>query len=325
MAASVAWLLDAPAFDSAAAAGVAGQMVIAHIGIPPAPHDALSAWTFEPAVVFGLATAAVLCTRGVRRTWQRAGAGRVFDARSTYAAAAGLAVLLIALVSPVDAIGSALFSAHMVQHLLLVSVAAPLLVAGGVTDAVFRGLPLVVRRSLARAAARTGIRYAWSGLRRPGPAFLLHVGFLWLWHLPQYYDAAIRFESVHALEHVTMLGSAFLFWIPLLGRNPRVRMPRGAAILYLFVFGLQMSLLGAALAMSDSPWYSGHAAWTAAWGLSPLEDQQVAGAIMWVPGGALYLAAVAVLFLGWMRDMEARSPVVVSEPDGVMPPPRWVE
>lgn len=281
----------------------------AHTGAPVTSAGAWRAWSLEPLVLIGLGLAAFAWARGVDQTWRRAGTGRVFDAFAVRAGAAGVVTLVVALVSPVDAVGSALFAGHMVQHLLLIAVAAPLLVRGDFMGGAFRALPVRARRRVARAARRSGALVVWRTLRAPLIAWIAHAAILWLWHLPRPYDAALQHDAVHALEHATMLVSALLFWLAVLRpQGRRQRLPDGAAILYLFAFGMQASLLGALLTLADSPWYDGHLAGSAAWGLTPLQDQHLAGAIMWVPGGALYLAAVARVFLGWLRRLEERSP-----------------
>lgn len=301
--------------SGAAMAGVllAPGVVAAHTDIPATPATLGSSWSAEPVVMIGLGLLFVLWARGVKRTWREAGPGRVFGAARIRAATIAFAALTAALVTPIDAVAAALFSAHMVQHLLLIVVAAPLLVRADVPGAVFRALSLASRRTLAAGLKTSGVARAWRALRHPIPAWVLHATVLWLWHLPFPYEAALRNDAVHAFEHATMLGSAVVFWIPVLTGASRTRMQGGAAVLYLFTFGMQASLLGALLTLAERPWYSAHLPWTSAWGLTLIEDQQLAGAIMWVPGGAAYLIAVARVFLGWMAALDVRSPTTVTE------------
>ncbi len=270
----------APLLPGAATLGVllAPGVVAAHAGTPATPATLWSTWSAEPVLLVGLGLLLLLWARGVERTWREAGAGRVFDGARVRAAAAAFAAIAAALVTPIDAVAGALFSAHMVQHLLLIVVAAPLLVRADVPGAVFRALPLRSRRRLAGALRTSGIAGGWRALRRPLPAWVLHAGVLWLWHLPGPYEAALQSNAVHALEHATMLGTAVIFWLPVLSAASRTRMPGGAAILYLFTFGMQASLLGALLTLAERPWYDAHLPWTATWGLTLLEDQHIAGA-----------------------------------------------
>lgn len=291
---------------------VAPGDVVAHADTPTTPGTLWGAWSAEPAILIGLGLLLVMWARGVSRTWREAGDGRVFGTTRIRAALIAFAAIASALMTPIDALAGALFSAHMVQHLLLIVIAAPLLVRADVAGAVFRSLPLRSRRRLAGGLKASGLALAWGALRHPLPAWVLHASVLWLWHLPVPYEAALRSDALHAVEHATMLGSAVVFWIPVLTRSSRGRMQGGAAILYLFTFGMQASLLGALLTLAEHPWYVAHTPWTAAWGLTLIEDQQLAGAIMWVPGGAAYLVAVARVFLAWMAGLDARSPSAVT-------------
>lgn len=268
-----------------------------------------TAWELHPAVLAGIGAAAACYGIGLRTLWRRAGSGRGISHRRAAAGGAGLAVLLLALVSPIDALGHALFSAHMVQHLLLLVVAPPLLVAGAPLYVGFWALPRRSRRRLGDwwHRARRGRRAARAALR-PLPVWLTNVVILWFWHLPAAYDLAVRIEPIHALEHASFLVAAFLFWwLPF--RHAGRRMDRGAGIIYVFTAGLQCSALGAILTFSGSAWYAVHAHTTAALGLSPLQDQQLAGLIMWIPAAVVYLGAAALLFLQWLERAGARRDV----------------
>ena len=276
--------------------------VMAHAGAPLAPHDLWGAWSLEPAVLLGLAVVGVGYGRGVRRLW--CAGSRVVTGRQVAAFAAGLAVLALALLSPLDALAEVLFTAHMAQHMLLVMVAAPLLVLGA------PGLPLTValmpgwRRRLALLRRHAAVVAGRRLLSRPMVAWAVHVGVLWAWHLPVPYQAALADELVHAAEHASFLGSAVLFWWVLARR----RLAPGFAILYLFAAGLQGSALGALLTLAPAPLYPLQAAGSAPWGLPPLADQQLAGLVMWVPADLTYLGAAAALFIRWLTSMEGRDP-----------------
>ena len=210
--------------------------------------------------------------------------------------------MALALLSPIDRVATALFAVHMIQHMLLVVVAAPLLVLGDVGTAMLWALDIDARRAVGMWwRARRVLRAIWDQLRRPLVAFTLHVAALWLWHVPAFYDAALRRESVHVAEHASFLLTALLFWYPIADAHPRRRFGVGVATLYLFAAGLQCTLLGALITMSRHPWYFGHYATTAAWGLTPLEDQQLAGLVMWIPAGLVYLVALVATVLPVLR------------------------
>ena len=282
--------------------GVVPSVAWAHAGRVPEPHDLWTAWTFAPTVIVGLALACALYARGVRALWRAAGGGRGIAKWRVACFAGGIFTLVLALVSPIDAVASALFAVHMIQHMLLVVVAAPLLVLGDAGSATLWALDIDARRAVGSWwREQRALAAVWHVLRLPVVAFTLHVAALWLWHVPTLYDAALRHESVHVAEHVSFLLTALLFWYPIADAHPRRRFGVGVATLYLFAAGLQCTLLGALITLAHRPWYFGHYATTAAWGLTPLEDQQLAGLVMWIPAGLVYLVALIPTVLPVLR------------------------
>ena len=274
----------------------------AHTGRAPEPHDLWTSWTLAPTVIVGLLFALWMYQRGVRALWRRGGAGRGVARWRVACFAGGMLAIAIALVSPIDAMGSALFAAHMTQHMLLVVVAAPLLMLGDVGTAALWALPIAARRDVGMWWRHAGVLPAiWRALRRPLVAWTLHVGALWLWHLPSMYDAALRDEALHVVEHASFFLTALLFWYPLAEPHARRRVGLGVATLYLFAAGLQCTLLGALISFARRPWYFVHFGTTSAWGLTPLEDQQLAGLIMWIPAGLVYLIALVPIVLPVLR------------------------
>ena len=259
----------------------------------------------EPSALVGIALAAWLYARGVRRLWRRAGRGHVVQPWQAACFAGGLVSLLVALESPLDALSEALFAAHMVQHLLLIVLAAPLLVLGAPLAPLLWALPAASRRPVG----------AWwhqaSWLARPALAFGLHSLALWAWHLPALYEAALASRGVHVLEHLSFVLTAALFWWSLLHRG---QAGYGVGVLYVFGLAIESTLLGALLTFSHNVWYTSHLGTTAAWGLSPLEDQQLAGLIMWVPGGVIYLVAALSLFGLWLRESSQPQPDRTPDP-----------
>ncbi len=288
----------------------------AHPGLAPEPHDLWRTWPASPGVVAGLVAAGAWYAVGVRRAWARAGAGRGIVRWRAWAYVAGLVALALALLTPLDAMADALFTAHMGQHLVLILVAAPLLAAGVPALAMLWAFPDGTRVRVGRVwAARARVRAAAALLASPGVAITLHLASVLFWHAPAPYDWALRRPAVHALEHVTLLGAAALFWWPVVRPAPRhrshapLRFGDGARLLYVTAAGVPMALLGAALTFAVRPWYTGHYGTTAAWGLTPLEDQQLAGVIMWVPAGIVYLGVASALFVRWLRESDAPSPI----------------
>lgn len=273
------------------------ETLLAHAGAPPAPHDVWSAWNFDPLVI-GLLVAALW--------WHRRGRSGTdgTEVARDRAFVAGTLVLAVALVSPLDQVSTALASAHMVQHVLLVLVAAPLLGYSAPGSRLLRGAPLTVRRTPAQVR-RTGLRLDWAS--HPVVVLVLYVATLWFWHSAVAYDATLSSHWIHVLEHTSFLVTAVLFWrVVLSGRRGR-RVPGGLAFLLVFGAAMASVLLSLLLTFANEPWYAGYSASTAAWGLDPLEDQRLAGALMWIPAGAIHVATALVLFASWLAE-ESLSP-----------------
>jgi putative membrane protein len=274
--------------------------ILAHPGQPPAPHDLWVAWNLDPVLVAGFLLAAVAYRRG-----QTAGPRREVDSWRARCFAAALVALGVALLSPLDALASALASAHMVQHMLLVLVAAPLLALSAPSSTILRGSPLAVRRASGRW--RRGLRLTHRNLRalgNPAAAWLLHVGVLWFWHAAVPYDAALDSPPLHILEHASFLVTAVLFWHVVIGTRRPERVSKGLGVLLVFAMAMQSVVLSLLLTFARTPWYSGYARTTAPWGLEPLADQQLAGVIMWIPAGAVYLLTALALLVAWVRATE---------------------
>jgi len=287
----------------------------AHAAAPPVPADLLRTWSPEPWVLLGVGVSAFTYRRGMRAAWTRAGAGRGVRDRDAWTFLAGLGVLLVALVSPVDALGSALFSGHMFQHMLLIGVAAPLLVLGRPVVAFVWALPREERIRAGRWMRLTPARKGWALLSHPVSAWTLHTAVLWAWHAPSLYARTLESDWVHAAQHASFLGTAVLFWWVLAKNGTRAR--RAMGVLYLFATAVVTGALGALLTFAPVPLYS--TAYppeaTGAWGLTPLEDQQLAGLVMWIPGGILY-AGAALHLLG--RLLAGERPRPSARPSGAV-------
>jgi cytochrome c oxidase assembly factor CtaG len=215
---------------------------------------------------------------------------------------AGVLVLLLALVSPLDTLGDTyLFSAHMAQHLLLVEVVPPLLLLG-IPPAMFA-------RLLAWGPAATVERL----LGRPTLAWFVGVGTVWVWHAPDLYNAALASENVHIVEHLCFLVAATMFWWPVVAPLPeRRRLPSWAACGYLAVGALANSVLGIALAFSPPDIYPAYLHPHDAlgilplirdgWGLTPVGDQRLGGGLMWMLGSLVYLLAIVLTIARWFGE-----------------------
>jgi putative membrane protein len=224
--------------------------------------------------------------------------------------AAGVLAIIVALFSPLDQLAEVLFSAHMVQHLILMQVAPPLLVLGAPALELLWTLPPASRRRVGRWwNRRLLLRSLLARLFHPLAAWLLALGSLFLWHLPGPYQAALRHPLVHVFEHLNFLGSGFLFWSVLLRPDRARRLEYGAGVLYSFTAALPSGLLGALLTFAGKPLYPVQSGSAPLHGLTPLQDQQLAGLIMWMPGGLIYLCVAAGWFLRWLRSEEQKTSV----------------
>lgn len=268
-------------------------------------HAGWSAWSFEPWVTLPLLLSGLLYIAGLRRLWAASGTGAGISRSQASCYAAGWLTAAAALVTPIDTLGSALFWVHMVQHELLMLVAAPLLVLGRPLPVWLWALPARWRRPLARPFTGAGWLRLWRAVASPFGAWLLHALVIWVWHVPLLFEAAVRHEPVHVLQHLSFLVSALLFWWSVL-RQPGMRTHAPAALLSVFTTGVHTAVLGALLTFASVPWYPVYAASAAALGMDPLEDQQLGGLVMWVPGGIAYLAATLVLAARLLDDGPGR-------------------
>lgn len=254
---------------------------------------ALDGWRMEPWVALLLAASVLLYGRGVAALWRQAGVGRGIGKSHAAAFGAGWLVTLIALVPPIDPLGVQLFSMHMVQHELLMVVAAPLLVLGRPFVAWSWGWRGGARR-VHRAFSRPWPAALWRRLTDPFTAWLLHGTALWLWHVPALFEAAIAHQAIHELQHISFFGTALLFWWSIIGHRPHAA-SQGVALVSLFTTMIHTGVLGALLTLTPRPWYPIYAQTTLALGLDPLADQHLGGLLMWVPGAVAYLVAALVV------------------------------
>ena len=273
------------------------------------PRDFSELWTtwgWEPYVWAGLILSAYLYAAGLRRMWRDPGAGHGIKTWEAWCYAGGWFALFVALVSPLHPWGSVLLSAHMTQHEILMLVGAPLIVLGRPILVYLHALPRRWAAALGRASNHPAWRTTWQAFSAPLPAFLIHSALLWLWHIPAWFNATIDSEWIHTLQHLSFLVPALLFWWALIHHGPNA-VGYGLAVLYLFLIALHSQLLGVLMTFARSIWYTAYAQTTQSWGLSPLQDQQLAGLIMWIPAGVVYIIAALALMAGWMREAEARA------------------
>ena len=282
------------------------RVVLAHEGQPLMPHDLWQTWNWEPLTLATLLATALGYGAGVRALWRAAGAGRGLQPWRVLAFAGGLLALFVALVSPLEALAGALFSAHMAQHLLLILIAPPLLLAGRPDVTLTWALPAQWRQGLVHwQKRRMGLRASWRFVSKPVVVWLLYALGFWIWHAPFLYEAALRYELMHVLEHMTFLGTALLFWWTLAHCRLRgAKLSHGLGILFVFTTALHGGLMGWLLTFTTQRWYPAYGISARQWGMTPLADQQLAGAIMWAPAGIVYALAALVLLGAWLERLE---------------------
>jgi putative membrane protein len=278
--------------------------LLADIGTRYLPGDPWWAgWNIDPVPLLGLALLVWLYSQGVARVW-RAGAGRGVAGWQVWCFGGGAVALGAALISPLDALAGQLASAHMVQHMVLMNLAAPLLVLSSPAVVVLNGLPPAYRRPLGWLWQRFDPTAPSAVLRNPAATWGLYAAVLWGWHLPPLYEAALRDPVVHDIQHLTFFAAAFVFWRIVLDPIGWRRTGPGIGLVYLFTTTLHATVLGVFMALAPTPWYSVYEGLTDPWGLTVLEDQQLAGLIMWMPACLAYAVAAAGVLGVWLARQE---------------------
>jgi len=257
----------------------------------------LSGWTFYPSVLigFGLWTAAYVLTTGVfriRNSW-----GKSPTALQQIAFHVGTLVGLIVLISPLDELGDEyLFSAHMIQHLLLMFVTAPLWLVGTPGWLVDLMIPARLRKFVER-------------LTRSGLAYAVFVSVMTIWHIPALYALAFASEGIHIFEHLTFIGAALIGWWPILVAHNSVAAPLSppARLLYLFLLAIPMTALAAILTFSSMPLYSFYVQAPHVFGLNVMDDQRLGGLLMWLPTHMVLLLIASITFQKWFTEEDRQA------------------
>jgi putative membrane protein len=263
------------------------------------------AWSWEPLVLVSLAGAASWYIIGLIRLRQETSAV-IIKTWNVWAFAGGLAVLFIALESPIDTVGEELFSVHMVQHLLLMLFAAPLIVLGRPALAFLWAMPPRRRKTFGRIWTAGRFGRVIEFLMRPLVVWVLFASIFVVWHVPGPYTWALHHELVHDCEHLSFFIVSLMFWTIVFEPSGRRRLDYGATLLFVATMAIISGLPGALMILTNRAFYPVHAATVGNWGLTLVADQQLAGLIMWIPAGMIYVAAVAWLFWRWIADGERR-------------------
>lgn len=276
--------------------------IVAHQG---ELHGAVA---FTPELFWDIATAAVLFlaaalyVRGLSRLWVSEGGRSTVRRWQAAGFAAGWLTVVIALLSPLARLSDVLFSAHMAQHEILMLVSAPLMVIGRPFIVMMWALGPGARTRIGQGLRRPMLLSIWSRLTGPFTVLVLHAVVLWVWHVPVLFEAALESETIHVVQHLGFFVTAAVFWWALIhGRYGRVGY--GVGVLYVFATAMHTQILGALLTFGQRVWYPTHAART---GASALEDQQLAGIVMWVPFGVIFVIIALALFAAWLGEIERR-------------------
>lgn len=262
----------------------------------------LGDWHFDPALIMNVALVLWQYNRGLVRL-RKSSQTRVSSGKANlWAFSVGFLVLIGRLVSPLDPLSSQLASAHMVQHMTIMTVAAPLVALGAAGLLLGLSLPPTGRVVLSRAR-----RFVRSIVGRPDKSlvgcWMVYALAIWTWHFPMFYESALRNLLIHDLQHLSFFLAAMLFWQPIVDSFFRPKHNKGAAVFYLFTTTLHATILGVFMTVAPTAWYPHYEGITELWNLSVLEDQQLAGLIMWMPACAAYaFCAISIFSVAVGRD-----------------------
>jgi putative membrane protein len=277
-----------------------------------------SAWSYDPWLLAPLYLIGIGFYVGTQRVWYAAGFNHGVQVPKVAAFWAGWLVLGLAITSPLHWLGERLFSAHMIEHELMMVVAAPLMAYARINGVLLWSLPRVWRSGAGRMVTTGPIAACWRAISHPVTATALHGAALWLWHAPPLYRLVLENGAVHRLQHISFFLTALLFWWVLfygsgVGRSRQIR--DGISVACLFVTVLHSGLLGALLTLSPRLWFPQQGLLAADFGLTPLEDQQLAGLLMWIPMGTLYTCEGLFFAYRWLSLSASAARTVTRQPE----------
>mgnify|MGYP001113214468 CR=1 FL=1 len=288
----------------------------------PITRALLLSWEWRLEVIIPVLLLGVLYTAGWRRLRfrRRRRPAQMANGWRLVAYWAGLILIALALLSPIETLSGQLFLMHMIQHLLLVMFAPPLLLLANPLPFILWGLPAPARVQTGKALSH--LLHRKSSFRRylrlatsPGVVWFLFVFFLIGWHDPGLYNAALRSDLVHDIEHLTFFLSAMLYWWHVVGAGPRIhkRFSRPAQVMYVIAAIPPNMFTGVAITFANQPIYTYYLSVPRLWGLDALSDQQLGGLIMWVPGSMMYIIAVLIITARWLQGEEKKPPFPVAQ------------
>jgi putative membrane protein len=278
--------------------------------IPIVPHDQIEgiwwqAWNLDIQYLIPVALMAFFYVRGLTRWKERS---RDHSPWRTASYLGGLLLLALIYESPLDRLGEHHFSMHMIQHSIAMMIIPPLIYLGAPTTPVLRGLPRGVRHRVVEPILNHPVtRAAWNFLTNPIIAIAMFTLTQWSWHLmPGWYDHALNDDRIHDLQHITFLAVAMLFWWNIIDPKPRhSRVPMGFRILYLYAAMIPKHFLAAMITFASTVFYPTYERVYLFLPGTPLQDQQMAGLLMWVPFGEMINLTVAgIIFAIWWRQSD---------------------
>lgn len=282
--------------------GVRAAVLLLALAATPAwahaGHDHGLGWTLDPLLTLPLLFALVLYLVGWKRLSQRSS-----SAVRPSLFLSGWLVLAVSLTSPLHEAGERSFTMHMIEHELIMLVATFLLAASGAGGVLAWGLPRPLRQGLG-GSWKSPLQRLWRWLTEPVTATAIQAMVMWAWHAPALFNRALESFGWHIAQHASFFVSSLLFWWAML--HPRGRgSGYGVSAACLFATSLIGGALGALMSLSSSPWYADYAAMgMSGIGLDPIEDQRLAGLIMWIPGGLVHGAAALAMCYKWLKASE---------------------
>jgi len=256
----------------------------------------LGGWSIDAALLAPLIVTLALYMTGIISLWRKAGVGHGVSLMQVACFFVGWLCMAAALVSPLHQLSRQLFVAHMIEHELVMAIAAPFLVLSRPLGRLLWAFPGAWRRPVARFSSGAAYLAGWDVLSRPIPATVAHAAAIWFWHVPAIFDAALGNEALHWLQHLSFLVTALFFWWAMFVSHRQM----GTSIACLFVTGLHTGALGILLAMAQHPMYPLQARLAEVYGMDPLSDQQLAGIVMWIPAGFIYVSVALALAGLWI-------------------------
>lgn len=253
-------------------------------------------WAGHPSTLIGVLVLEAAYIYGAGNLRDRLGGERAVTIRQAVCFTSGMFVIYLALNSPLhDLSDRYLFSAHMVQHMLLLWIMPPL---------VLWGLPEWLIRPAISSPLKLRVAKV---LMHPLVCLAVFNGIIMVWHLPSVYNSALAYHNLHIFQHICFMAAGLLMWWPVLSQLPELpRLSYGGQMLYLFLISLLPAIVGGIISFADSVVYDWYAEAPRLWGLSPAVDQQIGGLIMKTAGLIVFVVALAAVFFAWAAREEER-------------------